>query len=418
MRVILSFMILLLWFTGAEAQSQVSLEECRDLAKQNYPLIQQYGLIEKSKEYTLSNANKAYLPQLDVTLIGGVISGLPSFSPPGSESSSSSDVAMISVLQLNQVIWDGGITKAKKEIIEASSEIDKANLEVSLYTLEERVNNLFFGILLIDEQFNQMEILKSTMLRNLKRVEIAVQNGTAYKSDVDEIKVEIINIDQNMEELISNRNAYVKVLGAMVGKSLDETSEFARPMIEEDFLIKENNRPELRMFENQENLIEAKSAIDRSMLYPKIGILGFGAFIQPGVDFGASSFDNILVAGLSLGWSLEGLYKNGNNKELTALSLKQVEVQRETFLFNNSLELDQTRIELLKYKNMLEQDKEILNLKTSIKKAYDVKYENGISTMSELLDRTNDESVAQQKLVVHEIQYLMKAYQYKNKTGN
>lgn len=418
MRVILSFMILLLWFTGAGAQSQVSLEECRELAKQNYPLIQQYGLIEKSKEYTLSNANKAYLPQLDVTLIGGVISGLPSFSPPGSESSSSSDVAMISVLQLNQVIWDGGITKAKKEIIEASSEIDKANLEVSLYTLEERVNNLFFGILLIDEQFNQLEILKSTMLRNLKRVEIAVQNGTAYKSDVDEIKVEIINIDQNMEELISNRNAYVKVLGAMVGKSLDETSEFARPMIEEDFLIKENNRPELRMFENQENLIEAKSAIDRSMLYPKIGILGFGAFIQPGVDFGASSFDNILVAGLSLGWSLEGLYKNGNNKELTALSLKQVEVQRETFLFNNSLELDQTRIELLKYKNMLEQDKEILKLKTSIKKAYDVKYENGISTMSELLDRTNDESVAQQKLVVHEIQYLMKAYQYKNKTGN
>ena len=414
----MSFMIVLLWFTGAGAQSQVSLEECQELAKQNYPLIQQYGLIEKSKEYTLSNANKAYLPQLDVTLIGGVISGLPSFSPPGSESFSSSDVAMISVLQLNQVIWDGGITKAKKEIIEASSEIDKANLEVSLYTLEERVNNLFFGILLIDEQFNQMEILKSTMLRNLKRVEIAVQNGTAYKSDVDEIKVEIINIDQNMEELISNRNAYVKVLGAMVGKSLDETSEFARPMIEEDFLIKENNRPELRMFENQENLIEAKSAIDRSMLYPKIGILGFGAFIQPGVDFGASSFDNILVAGLSLGWSLEGLYKNGNNKELTALNLKQVEVQRETFLFNNSLELDQTRIELLKYKNMLEQDKEILNLKTSIKKAYDVKYENGISTMSELLDRTNDQSVAQQKLVVHEIQYLMKAYQYKNKTGN
>jgi len=413
----MSFLAAISIYSGV-AYGQITLKECQQKARDNYPLIKQYELIEQSKEYTLSNANKAYLPQLDVTLIGGVISGLPSFSPPGTESSSSTELNMISILQFNQIIWDGGITKAKKDITRASSEMEKADLEVSLFALEERVNNLFFGILLIDEQIQQMQILKSTMLRNMKRVEIAVENGTAFKSDIDEIKVEVINTDQKMEELSSNRNVYVNVLAAMIGEPIDPEAKFTRPEVDDTFLTLENNRPELRLFQNQENLIEAQSAIDKSMLYPKIGILGLGAFIQPGVAFGTSQLENIFVGGLSVNWSLGGLYKNGNNKKLSEINMQKVAVQKETFLFNNNLELTQTQLELKKYKTLLDQDMEILTLKSRIKNAYDVKYENGISTMSELLDRTNDESVAQQNLIVHEIQYLMKAYQYKNKSGN
>ena len=418
MQKVISSIFLAISLAANSAYSQVTLEECHAKARENFPLIKQYELIEKSKEYTLSNANKAYLPQLDVTVIGGVISGLPSFSPPGAESSSSTDFNVISVLQLNQTIWDGGITKAKKGITEASAEMEKADLEVSLFALEERVNNLFFGILLIDEQVKQMDILKSTMERNKNRVEIAVQNGTAFKSDVDEIKVELINIDQKMEELTSNRSAYINVLAAMIGEEIADNSTFVKPKLEESLLTLENNRPELRLFQNRENLIEAQSAIDKSMLYPKIGLLGFGAFIQPGVDFGASTLNNIFVGGVSINWRLGALYQNGNNKKLNEINLEKIAVQKETFLFNNNLELTQTRLELNKYKVLLEQDREILALKSSIKKAYDVKYENGISTMSELLNKTNEESIAQQNLIVHEIQYLMKAHHYLNKSGN
>ena len=413
-----SFIFLLTLLFSGVLDAQIRLETCQQLARENYPLIQQYELIELSEEYTLSNANKSYLPSLDVTMIGGVISGFPSFAGPGEGSSSSSDMQLISVFQLNQPIWDGGITKAKKGIIEASSEIEKADLEISLYALEERVNNLFFGILLIDEQLNQLDILKSSMQINLDRVEIAVQNGTAYKSDIDEIQVEMINIDQRIEEMRSNRTAYINVLGAMTGRNMDASVSFERPVIEENFMSLENNRPELRRFQNQEELIEAQSRIDRSMLYPKIGLLGFATLIEPGIEFGVSTLDNIFVGGLSLNWSLDGLYRNGNNKKLTELNFQKVAVQKETFLFNNDLELTQTRLDLNKYNNLVEQDEEILALKTRIREAYELKYENGISTMSELLNRTNDESAARQNLIIHEIQYLMKAYQYKNRSGN
>ena len=158
--------------------------------------------------------------------------------------------------------------------------------------------------------------------------------------------------------------------------------------------------------------------MDRSLLYPKIGLLGFATLIEPGISFGASEIDNILVGGLSLNWSLDGLYRNANNKKLAELNLQKVDVQKETFLFNNQLELTQTLLDVQKYKKLVAQDQEILSLKTRIKEAYELKYRNGISTMSELLNRTNDESAARQNLIIHEIQYLMKAYQYKNRTGN
>ncbi len=417
MRIILMSIFTAICIYSGVAYGQITLEECHNKARENFPLIKQYELIEQSKEYSLSNAQKAFLPQLDVTIIGGIIEGMPSFSPSGTESSST-NFNMISILQLNQVLWDGGITKARKGIIEASSKIEQADLEVSLYSLQERVNNLFFGILLIEEQIQQLVILKSTLNRNIKRVEIAVENGTAFKSDIDEIRVEVIHTDQRMEELRFNRAAYVNVLAAMIGEPIEGEIKFVRPEVNDSYKSMDINRPELTMFQNQEYLIEAQNMIDKAMLYPKIGIMGFGTFIQPGVDFGTSKLTNILVAGLSVNWSLGGVYKNSNNKKLNELQVQKVNVQRETFLFNTNLSLTQTEMELEKYLTLIDQDKELVSLKSRIRNAYDVKYENGISTMSALLDRTNDESIAKQKQIVHEIQYLMKAYQYLNKSGN
>ena len=360
----MSFFTVICFYSGV-TYSQITLEECQEKARENFPLIKQYELIEQSKEYTLSNANKAFLPQLDVTIIGGVIEGLPSFDPTGTESSSA-NLKMISIVQLNQAIWDGGITKANKGIIEASSEIEKADLEVSLYSLEDRVNNMFFGILLIEQQIQLLEILKSTLNRNLKRIEIAVENGTAFKSDIDEILVEIINAEQRIEELKFNRSAYISVLSAMIGEPIEEGHTFIRPQLDDSYKSMDINRPELTLFENQANLIESRNNIDKAMLYPKIGLTGFGTFIRPGADFGASKLENILVAGLSVNWSLGGVYKNSNNKKLTEINLQKVNVQKETFLFNTNLDLTQTGRELEKYTTLISQDKEIIALKTGL----------------------------------------------------
>jgi outer membrane protein TolC len=410
-------LLALILTTSQPMFGQLTIESCHQMARENFPLIRQYELIEQTQEYTLSNANKSYLPQLDITLIGGVISGLPSFSMPGTEPSSASDFNAIAILQLNQTIWDGGMTKARKGIGTATAVVDKAALEVTLFELEKRVNNLFFGVLLLDEQLKQLQILRSTLQRNADRVKVAVENGTAFRSDVDEAMVEVINTSQKIETLRSNRDAYMQVLGAMTGHTFQKDEKLAVPTVDTDIIGLENKRPELALFQSQHDLLQAKSDIDQALVYPKIGILGFGAFIRPGAEFGTSTLQNVLVGGISINWSLGSLYRDGNNKKLTEVSMADVALREEAFLFNSNMEQTQTRIALKKYEKLIAQDREMLALKSRIKKAYDTKYENGICTMAELLNRTNEESMARQNLVVHEIEYLMKIYEYRNTLG-
>lgn len=415
---IIHIIVLMLFLSPGILRAQLNLDSCQLKALRNYPLIQQFGLIEQSKELTLSNANKTWLPQFDINLIGGAIYGMPSFAPPGTESSSSWNKELITIGQVNQVIWDGGMTKASKGIIEANSEIERADMEVNLYQLRDRVNNLYFGVLLIDEQIKQLDLLKETLILNQKRIQNAIENGTAFKSDADELKVEIINIEQKKTELSYNRQAYVAVLSVMIGEEIPEDETFTRPVFSGSVEGLSINCPELIKFNQQRLLVESQAKLNKAMLIPKFGVMGFGVFLTPDVEFGTSTLNNIFVAGLSLSWQLSPLYKNGNNKKLTEISLQRIQNQEETFLFNTKLELSRTDIELEKYRKLLKQDMEILDLKTSIKEAYTVKYDNGIATMSDVIQRINDENATKQTLITHEIQYLMKAYQYLNKTGN
>lgn len=416
-RIILVLIAFYLFLSPNILMAQLNLDSCQAKAYRNYPMIQQFGLIQQSKELTLSNANKAYMPQFDITLIGGIIEGMPNLAPQETESSSV-NTKLIGIGQLNQVIWDGGMTKASKGIIEATSEIEKAELEISLYQLKDRINNLYFGVLLIDEQIAQLELLKKNLRRNQKRVQNAIENGTAFNSDEDELKVELINAQQKQDELLYNKRAYVKVLSSMIGEEISKDAVFNRPTFNQTFSELSIRRLELMKYDSQRALINAQAKLNKSTLMPKFGLMGFGVFLSPGIEFGTSTTSNLLVAGLSVSWQLSPLYKNANNKKLTQISMQRIQNQEETFLFNTNLELSQTDMELAKLRKLLEQDSELLLLKTRIKEAYTIKYDNGVATMSDMLDRINDENITKQTMIMHEIQYLMKAYQYLNKSGN
>lgn len=405
---------------GANGQQKSwTLEQIQEMAKINYPQIKQYELIEQSREYNVSNAGKAYLPAFDVTMIGGVIDGFPSFSssPGGDSGSSDPAVNLITVVQLRQTIWDGGITKAQKEIANTKAKIETTEVDVSLHALNQKVSDLYFGLLLINEQIKQLQLLKENLETNQKRVLAAINNGIAYQSDIDELNVQLIDTDQNIIAFEYTHAAYTKMLSAMIGQQIQSTDSLIKPSpaLFDPTII---NRKELTVFEQQRNLISSLSKMDKSTLYPKLGVLGFGTFIQPGLDFGPSTMNNIFVGGVSLSWNVSGLYKNKNNKLLRELDLSKIETQQETFLYNTRLQASQTQQQMEKYQALLERDQQLIDLKKSIKKSYEAKYDNGIVTMTDLLTKINDENVALQTKTVHEIQYLMTLYSLKLETGN
>jgi outer membrane protein TolC len=402
----------LLTVAAATAQS-LSIDSCYALAVKNYPLIKQYGLIEKTKEYTLSNANKAYLPQVSLTAIEGYVFGdLPSFGAQGS----SSDFKFIGLGQVNQTIWDGGATKTQKKIINASAETDKAAIDVSLHELRTRVNQLYFGILLIDEQLKQLDIQDTILGNNISRVQQLNDNGLAYKTDVDEIKVERLKLDQQRTEFTYTRKGYITVLSLLMGLQITEQTTLQTPLAASQLTDMPIMRPELSLYKSQRDLVNAQAGMQRVNLMPKIGLLGAGILLAPGI--GATGATTIGVAGLSASWNISGLYKNSNEKHLTLQQLDNINVQEETFLFNTKLQATQSAANIEKQKAILAKDDDIVSLRQTIREGYQLKYTNGAGPLIDLLNATEKEGDARAQKALHEMQLLMTLYDYKTITGN
>lgn len=407
---ILTLWLLLASATFVAAQT-ISLDSCYTLANQNFPLVKQYELIEKSKEYTLSNASKAYLPQVSLTGIAGYVFG----DLPGA---AGDEFKFIGIGQINQAIWDGGATKTQKEIIAASAEAEKAALDVSLYELRQRVNQLYFGILLVEEQLSQLALRDTVLKNNATRIRQMNENGLAYATDLDEIKVEQLKLNQQKTALKYAQNGYLQMLSLLTGTEFSRANQLQKPEEIELTLAAKTARPELLLFESQRNLTSAQAGMQRVSLMPKVGLMGAGIFISPGIEFGPTSLSSLAVAGLSASWNIGGLYKNGNQKKLNQLALDKINLQQETFVFNTNLQTTQSRANIAKQKSILAEDEEIVALRKRIREGYQVKYENGMCSLLDLLDASQNESEAQTQKALHEMQLLMTLYEYKTLNGN
>jgi outer membrane protein TolC len=414
-----SLLVIFLFLKLQLVFGQLTIDSCQSKARANYPLIKQYDLINKTTEYTVSNANKGYLPQISLTGIGGyIINGLPAASLPGQAAPEPDKFQLIGIAQLHQTIWDGGATGVQKDIANANAEVDKANIDVSFYSIRERVNQLYFGILIIDEQLKQLEILNENLERSLEKVKLSKENGLAYQSDVDEVKVEVLNLQQKKIEFNYTRKGYIEMLSYLVGEKLNEDVKLEKPVVIESISSLSNNRPELGLYASQMKLIEAQSAINKVSNMPKIGLLGAGVWIDPGANLGAQKLTSLAIAGLSLSWSSAGLFKNSNNKNLDKIRIARIANQQETFSFTNNLQLTQTSSEIEKQKAIIKQDDEIVKLKGDIKKSYQLRYDNGMAAMNDLVNAINKESEALSNRALHNVQLLMSMYNYKTISGN
>ena len=400
---------------------QLSIEDCYKKAQANYPQVKQYGLIEQSKDFNLSNANKGYLPQVSFsakTTYQSAVTKLPITLPNVQIEGLNKDQYQ-SVVEVNQSVWDGGVIRNQKKITEASSAVDKQKLDVDMYAINDRVNQLFFGILLLDEQIKQNLLLQDELKRNYNQISAYITNGIANQADLDAVKVNQLSTAQRKVELDATRKAYREMLSALIGEDIKEGTSLVKPSFAEEASLSSTvNRPELQLFEAQSNLFETqKSMVDAKNL-PKLGVFVQGGYGNPGLNMLKNEFSPYYVAGARLTWNFGSLYTKKNDKKLLDNSLQNVAVQKETFLFNTNLKMTQQSNEIDKIKQLMRDDDEIIRLRTNIKKASEVKVEHGTLSVTDLLRDINSEDQAKQSKVLHEIQLLISIYNYKNSTNN
>ena len=417
-RIRLAALLLLLFGAGGAAAAQVTLEQCMELARRNYPQIRQLNLIEEAAEYDIANVSKSWLPQLTISGKASYQSDVVEmpFEIPGFSFDLPHDQYSV-VGELSQTIWDGGTSKSQKELYSAGAEVQKSQLEVSVYSINDRVVQVYLGILLIDAQLRQNDILERSLERNAGQVQACIDNGTAYRADLDMVRVSMLNCEQQKEGLLSDRAAYLEMLERLIGTSLE-----GQELVEPDCAAAcpdaaAVTRPELALYDAQRRQNEAQLRQLDSKILPKFSLSLQGGIGRPGLNMLDSSFQPYYTAGIRMSWDLGALYTRRDEKQKLDVQLRTIESDRETFLFNTGISALQLRSSIDKARRLLEKDGEIIALQESIRAAGEEQYRNGTISMTDLMKRIDDEYDARVAESIHRIQLLMAVYDYKNCVG-
>ncbi|MFA7227507.1 MAG: TolC family protein [Melioribacteraceae bacterium] len=409
--------IIFLVFAGSMtliAQPELTLEKCYEKARANYPLIKQKEYIAQSRDFGVSNVWKGYFPQITVSgqaTYQSDVTSLP-VSFPGIKIESLTKDQYKAVADVSQVIYDGGVMSAQAEIQKAGAEIDDQKVEIELLKVKERINQIYFGILLLDEQLTQTGSIRKELDANLARLTAAFENGTASRPNVDILKAELLKTDQKEIELTSSRKSFIEMLGLLINQPLGETPVLERPdftFLPESAAI---NRPELKLYSYQKNLTENQNRLTTAKILPKANLFFQGGYGKPTLNMLKNNFDWYYMAGARLTWQLSNLYTHGNESEMIELNKKNIEAQRETFLLNTNVLLKQQINEIEKLKNLIKADKEIISIRTSVKEAAGAQLQNGIITSSDFIRELNAEDQAKQNLSIHTIQLLLARQNY------
>lgn len=409
--------LLLILFGGLfylSSTAQLTIEKCYERARANYPLIKQYGLIEKSREYNIANANKGYLPQFSLTAKATYQSEVTSV-PLSSIPALPKDQYNVSA-DMNQVIWDGGAIQAGKKIADSNAEVSKQNTEVELYTLNQRINQLFFGTLLADAQLQLNATYQSTLQDNYNKVYASVANGVANQSDLDAVKIEQLKAKQNEVAIRASRQAFIEMLSAMIGENLTDQTLLTRPEIIPSG--SEIERPELNLYDAQMRNLRLQENNINASLMPKFSLFLTGGYGRPGLDMLKRDFSFYGIGGIRMSWNIGSFYTAKDSRRLIDNNIKQVAVRRQTFMFNTNLDVSQKKNEIENYHNQMKYDNEIIDLRNSVSQSSEAKMADGTISGTDLMRDIKAEDAARQDKIIHEIEFLNSIYSLKYITNN
>lgn len=402
----------------AQVPPLLTLNECYQLADKNYPLIKQQKLIAKTESYTIENIQKGYLPQFNVSgqaSYQSAVTQVPIKVPNQTVPQISKDQYKL-YAEATQLLYDGEAIKEQKEIQRTGAVVQQKQLETELYTIKERINQLFFGILLIDEQVKQNALLINDIQLGLNKVNVAIANGTSLKSNGEILQADILQNNQRNIELLASRTAYINMLSVFIGQKLDDSTKLVKPLPAS--LSQEINRPELQLYEAQYKNLDAQKELLKSKTLPKFSLFFQGGVGRPGLDFLNNNFTGYYIGGLRLSWSPSAFYTQKKERAIIEVNQQNVAVEKETFLFNTSLSISQENAETSKYEQLLSSDDAIIKLRSKIKSTALIQLDNGVITSNDFLRETNAENEARQNKILHSIQLLISQYNQLITTGN
>jgi len=416
----LVFGLLVLWgnYLCAQERKPLTLESCYALAQTNYPLVKKRNLIDKSKDYSIANAAKGYLPQLGINgqaTYQSAVTQIP-IDMPGVEVPQLTKDQYKIYGEVDQTIYDGGVIKQKQELIKANAAIEEQDLNVGLHHLKERVHQLFFGILLVREQLQQHLLLIKDIDLGITQIHGAIAQGTALQSEAAVLQAERMKALQQDVDLNATYKAYLEMLGMFLDQPLDTATSFVKPA----FMLptQELNRPELHLFKAKLQLLGVQEQSLMAQVRPKFDFFFQGGYGKPALNILRPRFEAYYIGGLRVRWNLASLYTLKKEKALLENNRLMVTADQETFLFDTKYRLKQEQAAMNRYQDLLQTDDAIITLRQQVKNAAAAQLAYGVITTSDYMREVHAADQAQLGKIVHEIQLLAAQYTHRYITGN
>ena len=397
------------------------MDECQRAAEKRYPIIKRYDLIAKTTDLTVKNIQKGWLPQVTTAAQATYQSAVAEwpdhlqsmFQQVGLKMKGLRKDQYKLSIDVQQPIYDGGAISGQRKIASQEGKVQEAENEVNLYQVRRRVNELYFSLLLLDEQIKLNDDVKALLQSSEQKLSAMVKGGTAATSDYENVRAERLGAEQANESL----KAQKQMLSRMLSLFCDiEITHLQKPQAL-DAVVSTNTRPEIRLFDNQLRLSEAQEKALDARLKPHLGLFAQGYYGYPGLNM----FEDMMqhkwslngLVGVKLSWNIGALYTHKNDKARLRLQREQIENAREVFLFNNSIDEIQQKENINRYHKMMQNDDEIIDLRTHIRKAAESKLAHGIIDVNSLLREINNENAAKAQQAIHEIDMLKEMYNLK-----
>lgn len=401
-----------------------TLDSVQTLARNNYPLIRQYDLIERTAKADIVNAQRAWLPQLTLSGSATYQSDVVSLPEQFNTILSSMGETVEGIhpdqyklaLNLNQTIWDGGISAAKVADAKAGRNVEIMKVETEMLALRRRVEQIFFGTLLLDEQLKQADLITGILESNLATVAAGVANGLLIESEESRLRVELLSNEQRREQIVATRTAYRRTLSIMTGVDIAETDSLAMPQLETlpSPVYDVEHRPEMLLLDAQSHKLNAQRRAADAAIMPRIALVAQGWYGYPGLDMFADMLNYQWslngIVGIQLQWNIASFNTWRNNVRKLETAKAGIDIQRRKFVYNDNIQRSQAEETTGRMHRIMLHDDEIIALRQTIRQASEAKVENGTMTVAELLKDVNAEAQARLQKTLHQIEYIKNIY--------
>ena len=415
---LLVFSLFTIHHSKTQAQT-ISLDECYTAAAGHYPTASQTTLYQQIADLQSKNLQTAFLPQ--VQLNGQAVYQSPVVSVPikipGVDIPEQNHDQYKVTVDASQLIYDGGLIKKQKEILQLNSQVQQQQVQVDLYKVRDMVLQAYFNVLLLNQQKEILLLQKSTFDKKLQQVNSGIKFGTVLHAQADIINAQKISIDQSVIEIDANRDAAFQILNLLTGKQINSNTTFSLPSTITNDDAVHAGRPELTLFSLQQKNLSLQSDLSHNKRLPKLSAFGQGGYGRPGYNIFDNTFQPFFTVGLKLNWNILGWNTANHESEIYSLNTQIILKQQETFVLNTDLQSIQQNADIAKYNKILEYDAQLITLRKSIAATIENQMENGTATATDYVTEQNNATQAELNWKIHQLQLLQAEMKLKNTRG-